>query len=109
MFVVCCLLYSKQLHEYSHTCTYTHHTHTHTHTTHTATVVSTSVSWSNLAMRFELTGGLIRNAVLSALSLAIRSCHGNSLVITEEHLIEGARLQLKYVVGRGEGGGGGEG
>ena len=58
-------------------------------------------------MSFELTGGLIRNAVLSALALAIKSCHGNTLVITEEHLMEGARLQLKCVVGgrgREEGG-----
>lgn len=60
-----------------------------------ATVVSPNVSWSNLAVSFELTGGLIKNAVLSALALAIKGCHGNTLVITEEHLMEGARLQLK--------------
>ena len=67
-----------------------------------AAVVAPDVSWSHLAMSYELTGGLIRNAVLSALALAIKGCHGGTLVITEQHLMEGARLQLRCVCVRRE-------
>jgi len=46
-----------------------------------------------LARRFELTGGLIKNAVLTALSIAV-SENSDTPIVTEEMLEEGARLQM---------------
>lgn len=75
----------------------------------TAAIASDKISWTNLALGYELTGGLIRNAVLSALSLVIKHGGGDSerdkLVVEEEHLAKGAQFQLRWVggwVGKGE-------
>ena len=69
--------------------------------TSTAAIVSDRISWTNLALGYELTGGLIRNAVLSALSLVIKHGGGggeaDQLVVEEEHLAKGAQLQLRCV------------
>ena len=73
--------------------------------TSTAAIASDRISWTNLALGYELTGGLIRNAVLSALSLIIKHGGGggggggkaDQLVVEEEHLAKGAQLQLRYV------------
>ena len=47
-------------------------------------------------MSHELTGGLICNAVLSALSLAMKECSENEKpALTEVFLIQGAKLQLR--------------
>ncbi len=66
-----------------------------------AAVASGDIDWTNLALGYELTGGLIRNAVLSALSLAIKECNRGKgkgeVVIAEEHLAGGAKLQLRCV------------
>ena len=63
------------------------------------------MEWGSLAQSYELTGGLIRNAVLSALALAIREqTLGDPLLLTRQHLAGGAKLQLRYVsVVEGEG------
>lgn len=60
--------------------------------------MSGDVDWSELALSHELTGGLIRNAILSALALAIRGqAQGEPVVLTQQHLINGAKLQLRCV------------
>ena len=45
-------------------------------------------------MRFELTGGFIKNAVLSALSIAV-SRDGDNPVVKQKDFLEGANLQLR--------------
>ena len=63
-----------------------------------AGIVRGDVDWNELALSHELTGGLIRNAVLSALSLAIHShTQGEAVILTQQHLIGGAKLQLRCV------------
>lgn len=61
-----------------------------------AAIASPEVNWTNLAISHELTGGLICNAVLSAISLALKgSTDENKLILTEQCLHNGAKLQLK--------------
>ena len=45
-------------------------------------------------MRYELTGGFIKNAILSALSIAV-SRDGETPIITQDDLLKGASLQLR--------------
>lgn len=45
-------------------------------------------------MRFELSGGFIKNAVLSALSLAV-SRDGDHPTVKQDDLLQGATLQLR--------------
>ena len=45
-------------------------------------------------MRYELTGGFIKNAILSALSIAV-SRDGETPLITQDDLLKGASLQLR--------------
>ena len=47
-----------------------------------------------MAVRYELTGGFIKNAILSALSIAV-SREGDNPVITQKDLLQGANLQLR--------------
>lgn len=47
-----------------------------------------------LAMKFELTGGFIKNAILSALSLAVSRDYDHPVICIED-FNEGARLQLR--------------
>ena len=47
-----------------------------------------------MALRFELTGGFIKNAILSALSIAI-SRDGENPVVGQKDLLQGASLQLR--------------
>ena len=49
---------------------------------------------NDLALRFELTGGFIKNAILSALSIAV-SRDGESPVVSQKDLLQGASLQLR--------------
>ena len=49
---------------------------------------------NELSLRFELTGGFIKNAVLSALSIAV-SREGDNPVVCQEDLLSGANLQLR--------------
>ncbi len=49
---------------------------------------------TELALRFELTGGYIKNAILSALSIAV-SRDRDSPVVNQNDLLEGANLQLR--------------
>lgn len=51
-------------------------------------------SVAELARRFELTGGFIKNAVLSALSIAVAR-QGSNAVVSQEDLLQGAKLQLR--------------
>ena len=101
--------------EFCYTSTHRHtdtHTHTHTHTlpflflvhlshslTHflppSAQLLPGEVNWSVLAQSYELTGGLIRNAVLSAISLASKMSSTERVTLSEESLNKGAKLQLR--------------
>ena len=47
-----------------------------------------------MALRFELTGGFIKNAILSALSIAV-SRDGENPVVSQKDLLQGASLQLR--------------
>ena len=49
---------------------------------------------TELALRFELTGGFIKNAILSALSIAV-SRDGDAPVVEQKDLLQGANLQLR--------------
>eukprot|EP00800_Vazella_pourtalesii_P010699 TRINITY_DN2610_c0_g4_i1.p1 TRINITY_DN2610_c0_g4~~TRINITY_DN2610_c0_g4_i1.p1 ORF type:complete len:970 (-),score=246.43 TRINITY_DN2610_c0_g4_i1:85-2994(-) len=52
------------------------------------------VDLSELALRFELTGGFIKNSILSALSIAV-SREGDSPYVCQDDLLKGASLQLR--------------
>ncbi|KPI85656.1 putative Aaa family ATPase [Leptomonas seymouri] len=54
-----------------------------------------NVSLDKLALNYELSGGLIRNAVLAALSQAVAREKNASPTLTMADLDEGARLQLR--------------
>eukprot|EP00026_Physarum_polycephalum_P000306 Phypoly_transcript_00306.p1 GENE.Phypoly_transcript_00306~~Phypoly_transcript_00306.p1 ORF type:complete len:1112 (+),score=182.86 Phypoly_transcript_00306:1977-5312(+) len=56
--------------------------------------ISSNVEWQKLAMDYELTGGLIKNAFLSALSLAI-SRDAENVLITNDDLFTSAKQQLQ--------------
>ena len=47
-----------------------------------------------MSLRYELTGGFIKNAILSALSIAV-SRDGDNPLITQSDLLKGASLQLR--------------
>ena len=49
---------------------------------------------NELALRFELTGGFIKNAILSALSIAV-SRDGDNPEVCHKDLRQGANLQLR--------------
>ena len=55
------------------------------------------MDWAGLAQSYELTGGLIRNAMLSSIALASKRTFGDdSISLTFEDLYNGAKLQLRY-------------
>ena len=56
-----------------------------------------TIDWETLAQTFELTGGLIRNAVLSSIALASRNTPGEDqqIRLTYDDLYNGAKLQLR--------------
>ena len=55
------------------------------------------MDWADLAQSYELTGGLIRNAMLSSIALASKRTFGDdSISLTFEDLYNGAKLQLRY-------------
>lgn len=55
------------------------------------------IDWTSLAQSYELTGGLIRNAVLSAISLATKKDQReNKITLSTDDLHKGAKLQLRY-------------
>ena len=47
-----------------------------------------------LSLQFELSGGFIKNAILSALSIAV-SREGDNPTITQSDFLQGASLQLR--------------
>lgn len=61
-----------------------------------ASIAAKDIDWTSLAVNHELTGGLISNAVLSALSFAVKENSGDEEpVLTEKLLSWGAKQQLK--------------
>jgi hypothetical protein len=52
------------------------------------------VDFKKLAIKYELTGGFIKNAVLSALSFAV-SRNSKEVIINQTDLEKGAKLQLR--------------
>ncbi len=67
------------------------------HKSLSGSIASPDINWRNLSLNHELTGGLICNAVLSALSLALKDCSSadDKPVLTERTLTLGAKLQLR--------------
>lgn len=53
------------------------------------------VDLQEVAMNFELTGGLIKNAALAALSKAVARDNSDDPVVTQADLVAGARQQLR--------------
>ena len=56
--------------------------------------VCTHSTQDELSLRFELTGGFIKNAILSALSIAV-SRDGDNPTVCQKDLLQGANLQLR--------------
>lgn len=56
--------------------------------------VAENIDWEKISLRYELTGGYIKNSLLSALLLAI-SRDGKNPTIIEEDVISGCRLQMR--------------
>ena len=63
---------------------------------------------NELALRYELTGGFIKNAILSALSIAV-SREGENSTVCQKDLLQGANLQLRGRLRMKVGGAGDEG
>ncbi|XP_064405407.1 uncharacterized protein LOC135350521 [Halichondria panicea] len=57
-------------------------------------ILADDVDLTELALRFELTGGFIKNAILSALSIAV-SRDGDAPIVEQKDLLQGANLQLR--------------
>ncbi|CAH0482292.1 unnamed protein product [Peronospora belbahrii] len=53
-----------------------------------------SIDWDTIALKYELSGGFIKNAILSALLKAI-SRNGESPVISQADIVEGCALQMR--------------
>jgi len=56
-----------------------------------------SVDLDVFARKYQLSGGYIKNAVMSAISLASSRSRGGGFMVTAEDLDEGARLQQKHL------------
>eukprot|EP00246_Nothoceros_aenigmaticus_P015199 TRINITY_DN6205_c0_g1_i3.p1 TRINITY_DN6205_c0_g1~~TRINITY_DN6205_c0_g1_i3.p1 ORF type:complete len:1045 (-),score=220.48 TRINITY_DN6205_c0_g1_i3:28-2925(-) len=56
--------------------------------------VADDIDWEKIALRYELTGGYIKNALVSSLLLAISRDSVNPLV-TEDDIVAGCRLQMR--------------
>lgn len=56
--------------------------------------IDDSVDLNKIAQRFELNGGLIKNAIFSALSFAVNESSNGKLILKEKHLEDGAKEQL---------------
>ncbi len=62
-------------------------------------ICASKIDWMSLAISYELTGGLISNAVQSAISFALKTANDSSdLVVTEHCLHAGARHQLQSLL-----------
>ncbi len=53
------------------------------------------IDWDDVSMRYELSGGFIKNAVLSALLKAISRDGGESPCVTKEDIAHGCRMQVR--------------
>ncbi|CAK9229367.1 unnamed protein product [Sphagnum troendelagicum] len=56
--------------------------------------VTDNIDWDRIALRYELTGGYIKNALVSALLSAISRDSVNP-VVTEEDVVSGCQLQMR--------------
>jgi len=56
--------------------------------------VAENIDWEKISLRYELTGGYIKNSLLSSLLLAISRDSKNPTII-EEDIISGCRLQMR--------------
>ena len=63
--------------------------------------IADDVDVERLATQFEITGGLIKNAVLSAVAAAVYEAGGDHAVLTHAHLERGAADQLLQVDAEG--------
>lgn len=56
--------------------------------------VAENIDWEKISLRYELTGGYIKNSLLSSLLLAISRDSKNPTIV-EEDIISGCRLQMR--------------
>ncbi|XP_024517371.1 uncharacterized protein LOC112341471 isoform X1 [Selaginella moellendorffii] len=56
--------------------------------------MTSNIDWDRISLRYELTGGYIKNAVVSSLLIAISRDSANPIV-SEEDIVEGCRLQMR--------------
>ena len=63
-------------------------------TTHEAVPCEDDIDWDTISLKYELTGGFIKNAVISALQLAVGR-DPNSPKIAETDVIEGCKKQMR--------------
>ena len=59
-------------------------------------LISEDIDWDGLAQNYELTGGLIKNAVLSTISVATKKTNGTSNKLTLSTDEKGAKVRLYY-------------
>jgi len=58
--------------------------------------IADDVNWNEISLTFELSGGLIKNAILSAISIAVsRTKDGTTPTLTHQDLVNGAKLQIR--------------
>ena len=66
-----------------------------THTAKAGAPLAGEIDWSGIAIRYELAGGYIKNAVLSALLLAIARDGPDDPKITQEDIVQGCAHQMR--------------
>jgi SpoVK/Ycf46/Vps4 family AAA+-type ATPase len=65
------------------------------HTKYPGIVVDETINWGKIAEKYELSGGFIKNAVTSALLIAISRDGQDTPVIKEEDIVEGCSMQMR--------------
>lgn len=66
-----------------------------THTAKAGVPLAGAIDWAEIAIRYELAGGYIKNAVLSALLLAIARDGPDNPSITQDDIVQGCAHQMR--------------
>ena len=66
------------------------------HTQHPGIPVADGIDGEKISLKYELSGGFIKNAVMSALLLAIAREGSDNPVINEADVIAGCAMQVRY-------------
>jgi SpoVK/Ycf46/Vps4 family AAA+-type ATPase len=65
------------------------------HTAEAGVPLKSDIDWDDIAVRYELAGGYIRNAVMSALLSAISRDGPEAPVVTQEDVVKGCAAQIR--------------